>query len=434
MPRQIVILGAGISGLTAAWKIQRRLGAEASITLIEKSPRVGGWIQSLQKEEFLFEQGPRSCRSHGTGAATLQLIEELGLQNQVIIAEPPARFRYLYTAGALRRLPHNLISFLFSPLMKGVIPALWHEWLSPPKEGDESIYDFFSRRFSPQLAQQFIDPLVTGIYAGDIRQLSIQSCFPVLYSWVQQHGSVLRGSLFHKKERRQISPFVRKIGRSPLFSLQGGMESLTRALVDQLQAVIRFNSAAKEFSYEGDGAVVTLESGERIWADHLISTLPSRELHYASVAVINVGYRKSVLRQKGFGYLIPSKEQESILGCVWDSSVFPSQNRQDSTVLSVMMGGAHYPEIEWFSERQCIEVALEALERHLGISAQPDVTAFKLAKEAIPQYPVGHSAWAGKRRTELPAAMEWIGTAFGGVSVNDCIATPLAILSRGFDH
>lgn len=427
MPRKIVILGAGISGLTSAWNIRKQMGSEVLITILEKSHRVGGWIQTIHKDGFLFEQGPRSCRSKGTGTETLKLIEDLGLQDQVIVADSSARFRYLYTDHKLQKLPYNLTSFLFSPLMKGVIPALWNEWRTVPGTGDETIYDFISRRFSSHVAQQLIDPVVTGIYAGDIRQLSIRSCFPLLSNLEQKYGSVLKGLLFGKKIKTQLSPFIRNVQKSPIFSLKGGMESLTKELERQLKDSIRLNCYAEKFEYAEDGVTIKLNNGTTLQADHVISTLPREELHYATVAVVNFGYRGQVLKERGFGYLIPSNENESILGCVWDSSVFPTQNNLGTTVLSVMMGGIHHPEIVNQSEDECIRIALESLKRHLGIYVEPDVVAFKLAKHAIPQYSVGHIALTEDLRGELSSRLTWIGTAFGGVSVNDCVASGIGL-------
>lgn len=201
MPRQVIILGAGVSGLSCAWSLKKKYGSSIQITILEKSSRVGGWIQTIRSNGFLFEQGPHSYRSKGTGYHTLQLIEELGLQDKVIEADSSARFRYLYLNQKLEKLPHNLMSFLTSPLTKGVIPALLSDFLRPKRaHSDESIYDYFARHLTPSLAETFVDPMISGIYAGDMRKLSLQACFPKLHNKEQEYGSLLRGLLFSSKD------------------------------------------------------------------------------------------------------------------------------------------------------------------------------------------------------------------------------------------
>jgi oxygen-dependent protoporphyrinogen oxidase len=220
-----VILGGGISGLALAWYLKKKYQETIHLTIIEKSSRAGGWIRSIQQQGFLFEEGPRSCRTKGAGIATLELIEELGLENEVIAASPHAKKRYLYTGKQLRCLPQGIISSLFSPLTRGILPALWKEWRKAPEKcEDESIYDFFARRFSPEIAEQFIDPMVAGIYAGDIRQLSLRSCFPQLHRWEQEYGSLTKGMFFDRSRSKEIhSPFVQAMKSAPIFSFKNGM-------------------------------------------------------------------------------------------------------------------------------------------------------------------------------------------------------------------
>jgi protoporphyrinogen/coproporphyrinogen III oxidase len=443
--RHIVILGAGISGLSTAWFLKKRFGKEIVITLIDQQERVGGWIQTVQKEGFLFEQGPRSCRAAGAGLATLQLIEDLGLQDQVITADASAKVRYLYQNGSLHPLPTGPLSFLLSPLMKGVIPALIRDWRTPRGEKeDESIYDFFRRRFGPTIAERFADPLTSGIYAGDIRQLSVRSCFPFLYRWEQEHGSILRGAFKKKAPQTPVSSFIQSVRKEGLFSFKGGMEMLTKEIAHQLDAEILLGTTVTSCSWEQEGIQLRLSNGSTLEADHLFAAIPPtallplipktnegliqecRGISYGSVAVVSIGFKENVLNKKGFGYLIPSAENQEILGVVWDSCVFPQQNQlPDETRLTVMLGGAHHPNIQNLSETECLDIALHSLDRHLHIRTVPSVTAIKFACEAIPQYPVGHHLWADRLNqslADLSPHITLVSTATGGAAVNDCIS------------
>ncbi len=452
MSRRILILGAGISGLSCAWFLKKRWGSNIEITILEKSNRIGGWIQTLEQDHFIFEQGPRGCRPRGTGIHTLHLVEELGLQDQVIRGDTSACFRYLYTEQKLRKFPHHLLSYLFSPVMKGVFRALLKDLITPKGEGiDESIYDFCKRRLSPQLAERLIDPLISGIYAGDIRQLSFQSCFPFLYRLEQEHGSLIKGILRRPKSRLILNPFVQNLQQYALFSFKRGMETLIRELAHQLEADIRLNCTPQALEFQREGVSVLLSNREKIEADQVFSTLAApaignllqshdADLHhallqipYASVAVINLGYQDRVLKEKGFGYLIPSQEQEEILGCVWDSCIFPQQNQcSQETRLTVMLGGRKHTQVEFLTEQECLSIALASISKHLGIRTLPQIARVKLAKTAIPQYEVGYQMLLQLIRAKvssLSTRLMLIGHTFSGISVNDCIAQVRALIT-----
>lgn len=445
--QNIVILGAGISGLSLAWFLQKHCSGQVEIAVLEKSHRIGGWIQTIHKEGFLFDLGPHSCRSSGAEAATtLDLIEELGLHEQVIPASPSARKRYLYTHQRLTPLP-TLFTCLFSPLMRGVPSALLRDWRTPKGNGeDESVYAFITRRFGAEIAEQFIDPMTSGIYAGDMRQLSIQSCFPKLFHWEQENGSVIRGMLKSKtkKPAQAASPFVQQIQKQAMFSFKDGMEVLPRALEKHLKKRVTTSCSVKALHFHPGNITLELTDGTKIQTNHLFSTLPAQEVseliqpHHpnlanmlsgisrSSVAVVNLGYRRSLLPAQGFGYLVPTKENEDVLGVIWDSCVFPQQNLESNqTRLTVMLGGAHKPHLCMLSEHEILEIALRAVAKQLGISADPDVFHVSVAHQAIPQYHVEHKAKVSCIMQEiehLSPRITCLGSSFYGVSLNDCIA------------
>lgn len=444
MPRHIVILGAGISGLATGWYLKKYYGSNVKITVLEKSSRTGGWIQSNRMDGFLFEQGPRSCRTKGTGRKTLQLVEELGIQDLLIGASSSAKRRFIYLQQRLQSLPRHPLAFPFSPLMKGWFKALKQDWKAPKSDkNDESLYAFFSRRIGSEWCHRLLDPFVSGIYAGDMHRLSIKSCFPLLWRWEAQQGSLLKGALCQSKRPSSQSRFVSEWEKRSIFSFKNGMETLTLALAEHLADFIRLNSEVKSIQVNRTNACVTLMNGEEIEADHIVSALPAhilgsllqpinrqaaKHLHsipYASVMVVNIGYHKPVLKQQGFGYLVPSQEREDILGCVWDSSVFPQQNsRSQETRLTVMLGGVLHPQVESYTEAQGRDIALSALRQHLGIDADPEIVHVKLSKMAIPQYEIGHHQHLKALQRQLRAfpRLTLTGNAFFGVSVNDCIA------------
>lgn len=452
--KQYIILGAGISGLSLAWFLKKRFAKKIKLVLIEKEKRPGGWIQTVNQDGFLFEQGPRGCRPKGIAAReTLKLIEELGIQNEVITANTTSRCRYIMMNKKLRALPTNPISFLTSPLGWSMIRGAFKDFFTPSSVGkDESISSFVSRRFGKTIADHLFDPLATGIYGGDISKLSIKSCFPTLAEWEYEHGSVIRGALSKKTATfASTTKFTYEIQKHPLFSFKKGMETLTKEIARQLDEEIRLSTSAIGLNIYPNRAEVKLSDGSVIEGDHLFSTLPAKEMaHLLSphrsladglrtipdvpIAVASLGYYQNVLKKKGYGYLVPSKENEEIMGMVWDSEIFPQQNRiPEETRLTVMLGGAHKPEIEYFSKEQIKDIACNVAEKHLGISSSPNSISIKIAKGAIPQYLVGHSDNIATLENAISTTfrnLTLFGNSYYGVAVNDCITKSRAIADQ----
>lgn len=459
MSHSIVILGAGISGLATAWYLKQILDVDASIHIIERDQRAGGWVQTAKSDEFLFEQGPRSCRSKGGGRETLALIEHLGLQDQVLIPHANATRRFLFDKGGLQRVPKHLWELPFHALTKGWIKALWNDWRNPCRtEPDESIHSFFSRRLGSDWADRFIDPFVLGIYAGDCKRLSMKSCFPLFDEWERAKGSLLRGAFFHKKSKSHTSAFIDEICRFPLFSFKHGMETLPRALALELKDQLQLGKGAKQLIGSGSQMEVHLDNGECLLADTVISTLPVyaladlfpaglevqstlRSLNYATVALVNMGFDAPILPGHGFGYLVPTRMRELVLGCIWDSSVFPSQNvRSSQTRLTFMLGGSHHPEMEEMGDKEIVECALRACRKQMGILPSPSKIQLKKTKQAIPQFAVNHEGWKKEVEDRLKVIYPSLilsGTAWSGVSINDCIGGARRLaerLAHAIDH
>lgn len=448
-----IILGAGISGLALAWFLQEKYQGRIKITVIEKEKRVGGYIQTAKQGDFLFEQGPHGCRTSGSGHTTLQLIEALGLQHQVIVANPAAKKKYRWIDQSLQSLPTGIVSLLFSPFLRQMIAAWICDWRASRRlhSDDETIDQFITRRCGKKIAETIFDPLVTGIYAGDIRRLSIKSCFPQLYQWEKEHGSLFKGMLAARatpKERKTFSStFMQQTASAGFFSLHQGMEQLPQALAKKFRGNLLLDTTV-------EGIMIPPTSKERITvhikgsspfvADYLFCTLSAQALHSligeqdpvlthqlmhmrrTSIAVVNVGYHSQVHSWKGFGYLIPSQECEKNLGVVWDSTVFPQQNlHPKQTRLTVMLGGEHMSSFHDYCEEDFLYMACKALAKQMKILKKPDTALIRLWKNGIPQYEVGHSdrlKVIQERIKGLSSRFLVAGNWLHGVSVNDCIA------------
>ena len=423
--KRVIILGGGISGLVAAWQLRK----SAKVTVLEKEARPGGYLRTIRKGKFLFEMGPRTCRTRGRGGATLALAEELGIADQVITPPAAANHRYLLIDGKLKRL--NLATLMRCGLLSAIARDCV---MKEPPDRESTIKAFALRHFGSTFTEQIIAPLVSGIYAGDIAQLSMRSCFPEILTLKERRGALLR--MLWERSPVRGSAFVRQTQRSPLFSFQGGMETLTNTLAEQID--IRYQCAAETLTLEQKRSHVTTSCGKRFDADHIISALPAATLgtllkkQHPTIAhqlqsfsscplvTLSLGYYGNHLPAAGFGYLVPSNAHEHYLGVVWDSCIFPQNNTGAMTRLSVMMGGVHHPNILNQSNEELITTGLNAVSRHLGIKATPDCWHLDRIERAIPQYGIGHQALVKRLQAALPG-FTLLGCSFHGVAINDCV-------------
>uniref|UniRef100_A0A8C5SL86 Protoporphyrinogen oxidase n=1 Tax=Laticauda laticaudata TaxID=8630 RepID=A0A8C5SL86_LATLA len=470
MQLKVAVLGGGVTGLAACYYLARSSLA-SKVILLEGSHRLGGWIHSTRTEDgAVFEHGPRGIRPAGlVGKNTLLMISELGLEADVIPVpgdHPASKNRYLYVGGSLHKLPSGLKG-IFQTVPPFSSPLVWSglkELLAPRgTEPDETIHAFVARRFGQEMADIAIDSLCRGVFAGDSRALSIRSCFPALFLAERKHGSVMLGMTLAKKETSPVDcRLIRQAreGHWTQWSLRGGLETLPQSLASfsrERGVEIHCNAPVKRLDRTTSGSwQIALQDGN-MEADHVISALPARALadllparfepliqdllaiQAVSVAVVNLQYENAQLPVTGFGHLVPSFEDRSLLGIVYDSVAFPEQNgRQGSaTRLTVMLGGAwftsHLGDPDTIPHSELLSRAQAAVKKHLGISAEPVRSIVKVHQSCIPQYTLGHwkhieSATSQLKQHNLPLSL--VGASYGGVSVNDCIFNAQTAVSR----
>lgn len=423
MSSSLAILGAGISGLALAFNLKQK---GENLSLFEKTSRPGGWIRSMSEQGYFFECGPRSIRSQDS-AGFLELVDKLNLQSALRKAPRAAFSRYLYVGGHLQKLPGSLLSALSSPLLR---PHLWtiakEPFQSPVLLEDESVHAFFSRRFSPSFADTFIDPMMSGIFAGDAKTLSIQGCLPKVVEMEERYGSLLKAAFLKKGS-----------GPTELYTLEGGLERIITALADSLKEVLHLDHPIQGLHPKNNKLLLRHGDREDLF-DKVISTLPAyalasllpecalraalEELSFSSVATVMLGYKEKVHSYEGFGYLVPGKEKQEILGVVFDSSAFPFQNAYPEQMRMTVMLHSNGK-----SNQECIEAALRAVSAHLGVKREPDFVTCRIAEKAIAQYPIGFKKWVKKceqEALEFPG-LSFLGTSFYGVSVNHSITQAL---------
>uniref|UniRef100_H3GWV5 Protoporphyrinogen oxidase n=1 Tax=Phytophthora ramorum TaxID=164328 RepID=H3GWV5_PHYRM len=471
--RDVVVLGGGISGLTLAYFLRQALPKAAAdatrIRVLDAGPVPGGWVHTAKRDGFLFEEGPRGFRPSRNGAEMLRLVEQLQLQSRMQAVDPAAHARFILRHGKVEKVPGSLLEALRWPLSLPVARAALHElFVKPGTAEDESVYQFMARRFSPLVAERLLDPVASGIFGGDIRKLSMRSCFAMLVDMERKHGSVVKGMLFGGTgddtllDGTNKSDFVKKHDKSVSVSFTDGMSTLMDALADSIEndpmAELQLNTKVTRLAVHGlDNASskapsfvveskdpTSGEYREPIKASHVFSTIPAcylapavkdtapglaealSEIKFVDMGMVHVGYNDKVLSTEGFGYLIPTAEREKILGVVFDSNTFPVQNAEGKTQtrLSVMSGGAHFREVASLPEGELERNALDALNRHLGITCEPDYVRAMTIKNGIPQYHVGFAQTLQRIEKQAARSAPGLflgGNSFYGIGLADCV-------------
>jgi len=424
MKIDITILGGGISGLSCAYFLQQR-NPKLNLLLLEPRSSLGGWIQSITLPSGQnYETGPRTLRLRGESAlSTNKLITSLGLENEVIKAAKTSHSRYVILDGIPTPLPEGF-SDLFCTKTGRELARL--SFLEPfRKKGspeDESVASFFSRRAPSPLVAKLADALVTGIWAARADDLSIYHTFPEMKEWELSFGSTLIGGIraaFSKKEKPKIRGIC---------SFKKGLSQLVDALQEKLSIPMHINTIIDKI---GPNNTLHTSLGP-IKSEKIVFALPEKDLNklapqfskesfpHTSIASVTMGWEEDLLSQKGFGTLAPEIEDASVLGIIYDSCLFPEHNTYMKTRLTVLIGGARWPEAVDESDETLFDLALSRILKWTGITKAPTEYKVLRAKNCIPHPPVGAS-----RPTpflQSPCATQFaINPAIGGVSVNNCI-------------
>ena len=440
---QIPVIGGGISGLACAWRLTQ-LGLP--VLLLERSPRFGGVIDTVDQDSFRFDIGPQSFMNT---QAVSELIGELGLRGELLEADPRAP-RYILNRGRLVPAPLSPPQLLLTPLLSvGTKLRILSEPFrhTRPPDADESIAAFVRRKFGPDLLANLVAPFVSGVWAGDPEKLSLASSFPRVRQLEERYGSVIRGQMKQRRKGRS--------GRSSLCNFPGGIKRLVDTLAAKLGdsaltgaeiVTIRGSSGSKqrtfELTYRLGGATQSLSSTALILATPADETarllngiapgfgdLLGR-IEYASVAQVSAGYGLEQINYwnaekglEGFGFLVPRAEGLRLLGTVWNSSLFAERSPTGMATFTSFLGGMTDPEIVSKTPDQIASIANSELASILSITGEPAGQHVSRCQRALPQYNIGHQGIVSAVR-DLTARTPGIflaGNYFAGPSIGACI-------------
>ncbi len=457
-PPRVAVVGAGITGLAAAWSLRgaaARAGRPLAVDLVEAEPRCGGRISSERRDGFLLESGPDSFVARKPAA--LELARELGLGDR-LVQPPPERDRvWILRGGRLLPVPpgSGVIPCRLAPVFASELLS-WHgklrlalDLVLPPRRrprpGDESLADLLARRFGSEAVERLLGPLVAGIYATAPEALSVAATFPHFAEIERRRGSLIRGL----RSTAAGAGAAGAAGGSLRLSLAGGVGELVTALHGALAAAgpvpvaVSLGRAVRNLRPPGEGGSwgVELAGGARLAADAVVLAVPAfgaadlvapfaprlaavlRQLRYVSTAAVHLAYRAEDLPPlEGLGFVVPGSEGRRLTACTFASVKFPGRAPAGWTLLRAFLGGPGRGALLDRDDDDLVAVARGELEEILGVTAAPGFTAVHRQPRGIPRYEVGHRERVAAAEAALPAGLLLAGAGYRGLGVPDCIS------------
>ncbi len=438
----VLVVGAGISGLTAAYRLQQR---GATVDVLDAGRVPGGVMNTRHRDGCLYETGPNSTLD--TTPLINALLTDLGIAAERADAAAVAATRFIVREGRLVALPTSPGAFFTTPAFSfgAKLRLLREPFVRPlPPSVEESIAAFVRRRLGTEFLDYAIDPFVAGIYAGDPERISVPAAFPRLAALEQKFGSLIKGQILGARERRKNPEQGKNIAKT--FSFKSGMHTLPAALakaVDRVAVGVTVQRLARErdgtFVAEGtrDGAPIVRRARAVILAvpahpaaGMIAALAPTAAsalmaIEYAPVAIVASAYRRADVAHSlaGFGFLVPRKEKRVMLGTLFSSSMFPGRAPEGMVLLTTFVGGRRNPEM--VSLPDDVLAANVASELTALVGAGPAAQWHEIVRwpQAIPQYDLGHLdrlLKLAETETALPG-LRFCANYRGGVAVGDCI-------------
>jgi oxygen-dependent protoporphyrinogen oxidase len=449
----VAIVGGGIAGLSIAHAIRQR-NPLVRVSVFERGERPGGNIRTEVVDGYVCEWGPDGFLDNVP--ETLTLARAVGLEPKLRPSSDAARRRFIFRNGRLHEVPLSPLAFVTTSLLSvgGKLRVFAEPFAATRPESDETIFGFAARRIGPEAASVLIDSMVSGIFAGDAKHLSLRACFPKMWKFETDYGSLVRALLATRKRRKKGDAVGAPAGR--LTSFDGGMEELPRAIAASLgpsllvgnrvhemrvafsmplaprSAIDGYELATTSGIFTADAVVLAGPAAESAILLQNIDAVASgilRQIPTASLAVVCLGYdEQAVARTRGplngFGFLVPRSEGVRMLGALWETSIYPNRAPAGKALIRVMIGGALDPRAVELDDGALLDTVKSELAQTMGLSVEPEFVRIVRHPRGIPQYTQGHLSKL-QRIDRLMGSHPGIflaGNSYRGVAINSCIA------------
>ncbi|MEZ4387581.1 MAG: protoporphyrinogen oxidase [Candidatus Krumholzibacteriia bacterium] len=451
--RRVAVIGGGVAGLAAAWRLERPTdptAAPCDVTVFEAAPAVGGNLRTEADGEYRVEWGPNGFLD--SEPATLELATAAGLGDRLLRSNDAARRRFLFVRGKLREIPTSPGAFLRSDLfsLRGKLRCLGEVFVPGRRDlgraavdpaTDETVWRFGARRLGAEFADTMLDPMVRGITGGECRRVSLAAAFPRMLELERDHGGLFRALIALGRQRRREGRRREGGTGGPtgvLTSFRDGMQELPRALAAGLRGPVRTGEAVTELVREGDGWWVATAAGRQGPFAAVVDSAPAhaaagyhrdpeiRELlagiRYNPLTVVAVAWRREDVAHPldGFGMLTPSTEGRPLLGVLWTSSIWTGRAPAGTVLLRCMSGDPAWLALD---DAEVVRRTCDELAQLYGTRGAPRRAWVFRHPRAIAEYEVGHLARVAAltRAAARTPGLVLSGSSYHGIAVNACL-------------
>ncbi|WP_096188234.1 protoporphyrinogen oxidase [Evansella halocellulosilytica] len=452
--QRIAIIGGGITGVSAAYYLQKEIqqnGTEAELTLYEAGEKLGGKIETDYTDGFVIEQGPDSVLARKT--SVMELAKEVGMGDEDFVYSKTGSFilhkskLYPMPGGAILGIPTQWGPFLKTKLISpaGKLRAGADLILPRTSDGDEdqSLGVFFKKRLGNEVVERLIEPLLSGVYAGDLDQLSLQATFPQFKQVEKKHRSLIVGMKSTTARGQSQGKSQTPKPKGMFLNFRNGLQSFIDQVESKLDPSTIIKGVALQSLQKVNGKYeLTFSDGTKDVVDHVVLTTPHHitysflknyqfaqwlnEIPATSVATVAMAFPEKAIKQDidGSGFVVSKESGYSITACTWTHKKWEHSTPDGKVLLRGYVGRAGDEDIVFKSDEEILAAVLKDLSHIMELEGEPDFYKIRRWKQAMPQYIVGHKERLQKFKSSLTEELPNVhvtGASFEGIGVPDCI-------------